>query len=552
MSLGLIEGEHLVFKALYFPTNTTRATTYVRLGEGITGWVALHGEPQVVADVTKDPRYVVWEENSRSEMAVPIKLRGVVIGVLNVENMKPNAFSDSDIELIQPVADQLAIIIENGVLYDRIRRRQRYLETLRRVSQRAAPERDPNRFLQAITDALADEFDFPMVAILLGDDEKRELRLVAHSGEGFSRLSLNDPTSIRQSYDKGILGHVILSNRLYMASDTSQDNLYQPFGDLLPPGSQIAAPIRQHEKTVAVLSVETFRTNQFDEIDAQAITELANDLGISLENVTLNQRVATHAADMEQRVTERTAELLAAKERLEDLDKLKSKFMADVSHGLRTPITNLGLYMDLLSQRPDDPERVKQYVETIRDQTARLTEIVEDVLSLSRLESSREELDFRPVDLNHIVTSAVKVFAPRAERNGLTLSAVPADVLPAVLGEPQQIRQMITNLVENAILYTRDGDIKLTTAYDGQSGKVRLCVIDTGMGIEQDELEHIFDRFYRGKKIGESDIRGSGLGLAIVKEIVDLHEGTISVESTHGEGTTFTILLAAYIDTSSA
>jgi hypothetical protein len=246
-------------------------------------------------------------------------------------------------------------------------------------------------------------------------------------------------------------------------------------------------------------------------------------------------------AQLEQRIAERTVELVAANARLKELDELKSKFVSDVSHELRTPVTALRLQLDMLER--GSVERRAHYLSMLRQQTDLLTRLIEDILDLSRLERDKAEAQFAPVDLNALAEQVVSAQQPRAAAAGLRLAFEPEARLPPALGAANQLQQVITNLVANAVNYTRTGWVRVRTRLDG--AQVCLEVQDTGLGIDPEDLPNLFERFYRGKQAAQSGIPGTGLGLGIVKEIVDLHRGTIDVQSRVGQGSTFRVWLPA-------
>ncbi len=244
---------------------------------------------------------------------------------------------------------------------------------------------------------------------------------------------------------------------------------------------------------------------------------------------------------LEQRVSDRTRELAEANHHLTELDHLKSKFIADVSHELRTPAANLKLYLSLLTD--GKPEKRDQYIATLKEQAARLTDLIENVLDLSLLDDEEHRLATEPIDLNALTGDSVNSQQPNAERQEVTLTFEPALDLPRVHGLPNRLSQVITNLINNAINYTPEGTVRLRTRYDEQRDAAVLEVQDTGRGIGAEDLPHIFKRFYRGKHVGQSNRPGTGLGLAIVKEIIDQHGGGIEVESQVGQGSTFRVWL---------
>ncbi len=275
---------------------------------------------------------------------------------------------------------------------------------------------------------------------------------------------------------------------------------------------------------------------------AQPFGEGEVRLMVAIADIVANALHRAQAVEtLEQRVIERTWELAAANDRLTDLDRLKSKFVSDVSHELRTPLQNLKMYLELLARGRAD--RHDHYLAVLKEQTAHLQYLTEDILDLSRLELSVGRVTFEAIDLNYLVTRVVANFQLKLETSQLTLELLLHPHLIPIQGVGNQLTQVITNLLTNAINYTPTGKIVITTCCDDD--KVILQIEDTGMGIAAVDVPHLFQRFYRGSHIGQSNIRGTGLGLAIVKEIVDLHGGQVLVKSEEGKGTIFCIYLPA-------
>lgn len=226
--------------------------------------------------------------------------------------------------------------------------------------------------------------------------------------------------------------------------------------------------------------------------------------------------------------------------RQKELDRMKDTFISDVSHELRTPITSISLYLELLKSAP--LERQKRYLDVVKDQSDVLTKLVEDILDLSRLTASKTRpLTFSDVDLNSLVEQVVTAHMAMAESAGLELIFELDPGLPLLRAEQNQIARLITNLLTNAIRYTPEGEVRVKTVYNHD--KIGLIVQDTGIGIEAEDIPHLFERFFRGRNVRQSDIHGTGLGLSIVKEIVDFHGGEIEIESQIGKGTTFKVWL---------
>ncbi len=228
---------------------------------------------------------------------------------------------------------------------------------------------------------------------------------------------------------------------------------------------------------------------------------------------------------------------------LKTLNRMKSRFTTNISHELRTPITTIKLYVHLMRRRP---EKREQYLDTLAQETDHLVGLVEDILQISRIDAGRVEIKPRPTLLSELTEGAVISHQTLAQKRGVTLEHHPAQPGPVALVDPQHVAQALNVLVENSVLYTPEGgEVIVSTGEQEAEGRVwaTATVADTGMGIPEEELPHIFDRFFRGDEPRSMQISGTGLGLAIVKEIVGLHGGRVTVESQVGVGTTFTVWL---------
>lgn len=228
-----------------------------------------------------------------------------------------------------------------------------------------------------------------------------------------------------------------------------------------------------------------------------------------------------------------------------ELDRLKDLFVSDVSHELRTPTTNIGLYLDLLSSASE--EKRVYYIRVLKEQSRLLVKLVEDILDLSRLAKSKDRgYEFDLINLNFIADQVVAANRLQAESSGLILEFESDQNLQPMMGEPSQISRLVSNLVSNAIHYTESGKIGVRTFMQGS--EVCLLVEDTGIGIDPEDMPHLFERFYRGRRVRQSSIHGTGLGLAIVKEIADIHMGKIDIRSDVGQGTRFTVRFPVAVD----
>jgi signal transduction histidine kinase len=226
-------------------------------------------------------------------------------------------------------------------------------------------------------------------------------------------------------------------------------------------------------------------------------------------------------------------------------------FLADVSHELRTPIAALRTFNELLADEAamDDATR-HEFIEQSRQQIERLDWLATNLLELSKLESGLVLLDLRPDDLRAVVESSVQQQMPSADRKGVKLTVEVPDAPIRQRHDPQRIGQVLGNLIGNAIKFTpAGGKVDVTLEKTAEGAEIR--VVDTGVGIDAQELPMVFERFYRGAKAHQSRAAGSGLGLSIVRSIVEMHDGRVAITSTPGVGTQVSVALPRDVSLSS-
>jgi len=332
--------------------------------------------------------------------------------------------------------------------------------------------------------------------------------------------------------DAGWLGQVISARRPYVNNAVQ----HEPCVDQLRDETQQAVawvPLIAHDQTIGALGIG--RRIAISDEDARLLAALGDIAANALQRAEIVET-------LEQRVAERTRELAIANERLQELDRLKSKFVSDVSHELRTPVTSMSLYIDLLNH--GKLEKREFYGAQLEQQMKRLRALIDEILDLSHLERDQHEAAPTPIDLNAVVEHVVATQQVAAEAAGLQLISEVAAQTLMVMSLPDQLSRAVTNLVANAIKYTPAGTVQVQTA--ALNGHGCVIVTDTGIGIAPEDMPHVFERFYRGHQVAQLNIPGTGLGLAIVKEIVEAHGGMIEVESALGIGTTVRLRLRRY------
>jgi len=241
-----------------------------------------------------------------------------------------------------------------------------------------------------------------------------------------------------------------------------------------------------------------------------------------------------------------TVRLQEANSKLKALDQLKSDFISVVSHELRTPITSIKAFAELILIKPNmEADRKAKFLSVINSESDRLARLINDILDLTKIEAGKLSWNITALSIDDVIETSITTFQPLADNKQLTLTAAGEPSLPNIFGDRDRLIQVVTNLLSNAVKYTPPGG-KIEVAMHEERiprHQVVITVADTGSGIPADYLQHIFEKFHRSDDFVADTTEGTGLGLAIARLIVEYHGGSISVESTVGSGSTFTVSL---------
>lgn len=226
------------------------------------------------------------------------------------------------------------------------------------------------------------------------------------------------------------------------------------------------------------------------------------------------------------------------------LSAMKNEFVSNVSHELRTPLSSIRVFGEFLRRgRVTDPDKIREYGGHIETESRRLTQLINNILDFSRIESGRRVYTFERVDLEELLTETLSTFAVRLRSSGLELEYEgPGGPLPEIEGDRNALDRAVANLLDNAVKYS-DGGRRIVVRLENGGAEARIAVIDEGVGIPKEEHERIFERFHRVSTGLVHDVKGTGLGLSLVRHIVEAHGGSVSVESEVGRGSTFTLRL---------
>jgi signal transduction histidine kinase len=607
------------------------------------------GQPLLIADTRADSLWTPVEgtEWILSFAAAPLKIGDQIIGFLNVDSDLPDYFDEETPLRLQAFASHAALAIQNAKRYEESRRQAEDLSSLIQAAAAISTSLDVKQVLNMVALQMVERFKVD--ACLLSSYDPVSNQVIAFAAyppdsaeehpEWYLPFDLSDYPVTRQVIETGkpVQQHL---------SEPDLDKAEKEFMSQEGILSMLMLALIAQDQTIGI--TELLCSNQehhFTQREINLAQTLSFYAATAIQNARLYQRTQEYAADLEGRVQGRTAELQAAKERIEgilasvpdavfvldkrgqivqsnqagenllraahqqkielfagmlsinleseatpsektivqvqgrayqplaspltiagqpggkvlvlrdvtrfrELDRMKTRFVSDVSHELRTPLTNMTIYLGLLANT-SDPEKRERHLKTLGRETDRLTSLIEDLLTISRLEADKVEINPIPFQLNQLVNDLALDRAMMADSCGLTLKCEIMEDLPPVMGDGRLLNQAISNLLTNAINYTpAGGSIVLRTGLV-KSSEGDSCVIvevsDDGAGILPEEMTHIFERFFRGSASKQTKAPGTGLGLPISKEIVERMGGRITVQSRPGKGSTFTVWLRAML-----
>jgi signal transduction histidine kinase len=402
----------------------------------------------------------------------------------------------------------------------------RRIEALYRLSKAVTSTIKLDRLLELALDAALVNLEADAGSILLLDKESGKLRIRA--SRGLSKKIIKE--TIIPIGEK-VSGIVAKRKRPYLFIDGRFPKDFKGVKVRPRIRSSLCVPLLFLNKTIGVLCINRMKVDKdFTQEELETLWLFASQAAQAISN-------ALFYDEMAQRVKEKTMELEEANRRLVELDRVKSAFLDTVSHELRSPLTSIRSYSEiLLSQRVDEKRR-HEFLTIIDEEAKRLGRIIDDLLDLSKIEAGRVKFKIRRVSLERIIEGALEGIRPMAEKKGIRIRVSLQDRLPRPKGDRERLIQVMENLLDNAVKFTHEGG-RITVKATKKRDHIQVSIRDTGIGIKEEDLGRIFERFFQIAPKGARP-RGTGLGLSIVKEIITQHHGKVWVESKIGRGTTF-------------
>ncbi len=460
--------------------------------EGLAGWVIAHRQPVIIPDLTRDERWIPYSDpiaEHKSALAVPLLVSEDALGALLLLSHRRGAFDEGQLSLVTAAANQVAAAINNAELYRLIRDQAERLGSMLRAQQVEASKS------RAILESIAD-------GVIVTDPDHRVV-LFNSAAERILGLKRDEALG-RPAVDFiGLYG---------------------------PAGRRWVAAVQGWSQTPPQAGADQAL------LDERLMLEDERVVSVHLAPVVFEKDFLG------------TVSIFRDITREVELDRLKSEFVATVSHELRTPMTSIKGYVEVLLMGAVGPlsDEQRRFLEIIKTNTDRLGILVNDLLDVSRIEAGKIHLTMQRLRVEDLVREARAYIERRIAEESKPMH-VHLDLpggLPHVRGDPERVRQVITNLVDNSFNYTPAGG-NITLRARLRNGEVEIEVADDGIGIPPTDQDRVFERFFRGEQALDMAVAGTGLGLSIVKQLVEMHGGRIwmTSEGAPGEGTTFTFTL---------
>lgn len=511
----------------------------------IIGWAATQRRPYLANDVLTDSHYLFtdWVPNTRSELALPLLMGDILLGVLDIQCERPQAFRPQDIPVMELLANQVAIALHNASLYHSEKARRLLAETLYEVVRALSRTLDFSEVLNLILQELAEIVPHDRAAVMLRQPDNT---LQAVAFRGFPpHIALKDirvPIREDDVFDK-----IRRSQKPLLLEDVSGRYDWQNLEGLPQARSWIGIPLVHSDTVIGMLSLAREEARPFTEDEVKLAITFGGQAAVTIANARLYHDLLIFNEKLESMVAERTQALQEAYNKLERLDRAKTDFIGVVAHELRTPLTVLQGYAQILENDPAMKQLPyqQQLASGIYKGAQRLHEIVNSMLDMIKVETLGEDLKPVPVDLAMLVRQVSEALRGPFQERHLHFSTTWATDDLTVMGDADMLRKALQHLLINAIKYTPDGgkvwvEGRRVAASDSRLGRdaIEISVHDTGIGIAPEEHELIFLKFYQTGEValhssGKTQFKagGPGLGLAIVKGIVEAHGGVIWVES---------------------
>jgi signal transduction histidine kinase len=497
----------------------------IRPNEGIAGHVLVSGQTINIADVEKDARFVTYAEppKYRSLIVAPVRSGEQKLGTISVQSVSVSAFTEAESRLLSALGTQAATAIENAHLLESVQEALKESNALYRINQGLVASLDPQKLLKDVVDLLQKNFGYFHVQIYVLESETGDFVMREGSGEIGRQLK---EQRYRLHAGEGIVGYTAETGVPFFTNDVDKVHFFVR-SQLLPnTKSELSVPVKIGGYVLGVLDVQQIPPALLTQRDLQLVNAVADQLAIALQKANLY-------SDLQAALQVETAirNQMVQSERLVTMGRL----LASVSHELNNPLQAIQNALFLLREEKGISPQGRLDLDIVLSEAERMATLIERLRSTYRPIQAE---DFQPTQVNSIIEDVYALISTHLRHNEIVFEFHPEPDLPLIPALADQIRQVIINLLMNAVqAMTIGGSLTVCTNSLQDSNEILLTVSDTGTGIPPELLPNIFDAFVTNKQTG------TGLGLTISYDIVIKHRGRITAENNPDKGSIFKIWL---------
>ena len=496
-----------------------------------------------IPDIREDPEYrleaLAKAAAYLSVLAVPMLLESRPIGVITVTGAEAGAFSQRQIELLQTFADQAVIAVENVRLFTELEARTAdltrsvdQLTALGEVGRAVSSTLDLETVLTTIVSRAVELSGLDGGVVFEYDEDDQEFVQRAQAGTGGPLAAARRATRIRKG--EGVVGRTAITLAPVQVFDITEPGAYVGPNreNLIESGVRavLAVPMAREGQLIGCLAVTRDQPGGFPAETIELLRTFATQSALAIQNARLFQEIEDKSRQ------------------LEAASRHKSEFLANMSHELRTPLNAIIGFSEVLTERMfgELNEKQDEYLKDIHASGQHLLSLINDILDLSKIEAGRMELELADFDLPTAIENALTLVRERAGRREIALHHAVDQRLGPIRGDERKIKQVLLNLLSNALKFTPEGG-RIDVRARRVDAKAEISVVDTGVGIAPEDQEAVFEEF---RQVGAAakKVEGTGLGLSLSRKFIELHGGRIWVTSRLGAGSIFTFTFPLTID----
>jgi len=519
-------------------------------------WCIENRQPVFINDVKKEysryiPHYAEkpllledgsYAKDAESIIYLPLIVQQRIFGIITIQSFEKNAYTEYHLNLLQNLATYTSIALDNANAYRQLNEREQEigqrvaeLSTVNSISRALASQLDVGQLINFVGEQVHQLFQANISYVALLDKKTKTINFLYQNGENMPQRKLGE----------GFTSKIILSGKPLLINKEitlkSQELGVNRIG--VPAASYLGVPIPVGDEIIGVLSVQsTEQENRFSEKDQRLLTTIAAHVGVALRKARLFEEVKQ--ANLEADAARKTAEQANA---------AKSAFLSTVSHELRTPLTSVLGFAKIIKKRLEEKifptidsgdskinkaaQQISENLDVVIAEGQRLTNLINDVLDLAKIEAGKMEWNMEPVTIPEILDRAIAVTSALFQQKNLRLEKHVEEDFPFVSADKDKLIQVVVNLLSNAVKFTNKGSV--TCSIYRNKDEIIVGIADTGIGIAPKDHAAVFEQF---KQVGDTltdKPKGTGLGLPICKEIIEHHGGKIWLESELGKGSAF-------------